>query len=428
VSDKNADTAALISQPFVVMAKPVGPLCNLGCSYCYYLDTARLYNGAHQFRMKDELLESYIRQYLAASQGPAVLFVWHGGEPTLAGLDFFRRAVELQKKYLPAGWTCWNNLQTNGLLLDDEWCSFLAGAHFDVGVSIDGTRRLHDACRKDHRGQDSYERTAAAVRRLQAHGLQPDLLCVVNSSTAGEPLNVYRALRDFKSGWIQFIPLVRSVPGGQVSPDSVSAQDYGQFLISVFNQWVQQDLGKLNVQFLAEMMLVYSGGRPNVCWMAPTCGRVVVLEHDGSLYSCDHFVNPAHRIGDLNLTALSEMVDSPEQQRFGREKRDLLPAPCRVCAWLAVCNGGCPKDRLMAAPDGGPPLNYLCSGLSRFYAYAGPPLQKVVQLMKEGRSFESIRAEMRQDLLARWKGVGRNDPCPCGSGRKAKNCCWDQRP
>jgi len=416
------------SEPFVVMAKPVGPLCNMECSYCYYLDTAGFYTHQHQYQMSDALLETFVRQYIAASPGPVVLFVWHGGEPTLAGLDFYRHAVELQKRYLPQGWTCWNNLQTNGTLLDDEWCSFLADTHFDVGLSVDGTRWLHDAYRKDRHGRGTYERAVAAVRRLQAHGIQSDLLCAVTSAVAKEPVGVYQALRNLNTGWIQFIPIVRRAPNGQITPESVTGEAYGHFLCMVFNEWINHDLGRSNVQLFAEMSLVWSGGTANLCWMAPTCGRVLIVEHDGSVYACDHFVTREHRIGDLETSLLNALVDAPVQRRFANEKRDRLPAQCRSCSWLMVCNGGCPKDRFALADDGEPGLNYLCSGLRQFFAHAEQPLKRAMELKRRGVSLETIMAELRAESLARWKGVGRNDPCPCGSGRKAKQCCWSLRP
>lgn len=426
--EDNPGTLIHGKEPFVIMAKPVGPVCNLKCNYCYYLETAQLYTLPHQFRMPDDLLETFIRQYITASPGPEVLFVWHGGEPTLAGIDFYRRAVELQKQYLPEGWSCWNNLQTNGLLLDEEWCAFLADSHFDVGLSIDGTQRLHDAFRKDLTGNGTYEQVVAVVHRLQSRGIQPDLLCVVTAVAAEEPVGIYRALRDLNTGWIQFIPLVRRLPGGHISEETITGEAYGNFLSRVFDDWLYHDFGKINIQFFAEMMLVWSGGTASVCWMAPTCGRVLIVEHDGSVYSCDHFVNPEHRIGELGTSSLSELVNSPAQQRFGNDKRDKLPAVCRSCRWLEVCRGGCPKDRFALAVDGQPGLNYLCGGLRQFYAHAEKPLRKVVERMKQGLTSEAIRAELRKESLSRWKGIGRNDPCPCGSGRKAKNCCWFQRP
>jgi uncharacterized protein len=335
--------------------------------------------------------------------------------------------VDLQKRYLPEGWSCWNNLQTNGILLDDEWCSFLADAHFDVGLSIDGTQWLHDEHRKDHRGSGTYERAVAAVRRLQAHGIQPDLLCTVTSAAAKEPIAVYRALRDLDTGWLQFIPIVRRESGGQTTSESVTGQGYGDFLVTVFDEWIRHDLGRLDIQLFAEMSLVWSGGTASLCWMAPTCGRALIVEHDGGVYSCDHFVTPDHRIGDIETDPLSTLVDVPVQRRFGNDKQDRLPLQCRSCSWLVICNGGCPKDRFSLAENGEPGLNYLCDGFQQFFAHAEQPLRKVMQFKKRGLTPDAIMAELRAESLARWSGVGRNDPCPCGSGRKAKHCCWSKQ-
>ncbi|MGC7872650.1 anaerobic sulfatase maturase [Desulfosporosinus sp. SYSU MS00001] len=410
------------------MAKPVGSLCNLKCSYCYYLETERFLKSQHQqFRMSDSLLETYIHQYIASSPGPVVQFTWHGGEPTLAGLDFYRLVLKLQKRYLPEGWSCWNNLQTNGILLDDEWCSFLADAHFDVGLSIDGTQWLHDKNRKDHSGSGSYERAVASVRRLQSHGIQPDLLCTVTSETAKEPLAVYRALKELNTGWIQFIPIVRLTEDGRTTADSVTSEEYGDFLCTVFDEWILHDLGRLDVQLFAEIALVWSGGNASLCWMAPTCGRVLIVEHDGSVYSCDHFVNPDHHIGDIESSPLSVLVDLPVQHRFGNEKQTKLPLQCCSCSWLEICNGGCPKDRFILAENGEQGLNYLCSGLQHFYAHAEQPLRRVMQLRKQGLTTDAIKAELLAESQAQWRDVRRNDPCPCGSGRKAKHCCWSKR-
>ena len=372
--------------------------------------------------MTDETLVAFIRQYIAAGPGPQASFVWHGGEPTLAGLDFYRRAVELQRKYLPDGWTCWNNLQTNGVLLDDEWCAFLAENHFDVGLSIDGTRWLHDQHRLDAHGGGSYAAAADAVRRLQSHGVQPDLLCTVTSEIAAEPLAVYRTLRDFGTGWMQFIPIVRLDPSGELTDDSVGADEYGDFLCAIFDEWTLHDLGRNDVQLFAETARTLVGGEPGLCWLAPTCGRALVVEADGGVYSCDHYVTPAHRLGDLASGDLRELADSPAQFRFGDDKRAGLSARCRACAWLRFCNGGCPKDR---GPGG---ENRLCAGLARFFAHATPVLDQLGRLARSGRDPSAIMAELRARALAAWTGVGRNDPCPCGSGRKAKQCCWDKRP
>jgi serine-type anaerobic sulfatase-maturating enzyme len=420
-------------EPFVIMAKPVGPICNLECGYCYYLEKARLYERPHQFRMTDEQLETYVRQYIEASPGPIVHFVWHGGEPTLAGLDFYRRATQLQRQHLPHGWTCWNNLQTNGTLLDDEWCTFLAEEKFDVGLSIDGTAALHDTYRVDHNGHGTYATVLAAARRLQARGIQPDLLCTVSSATAQQPLNVYRALRDIGTGWVQFLPIVardpdRPITDQTVTPETVTPEAYGRFLTTIFDQWAHHDIGKLNVQFFVETSRVWGGASANLCWMAPTCGRVLVVEHDAAVYSCDHFVTPEHRIGTLEHDHLGALVDTPAQQQFGLDKRDGLPAQCRACPWLSVCNGGCPKDRIATTEDGEPGLNYLCDGLRQFFAHAEQPLRHFINRGRKGAKPATIMAELRAASLQRWQGIGRNDPCICGSGLKAKRCCWPQRP
>jgi len=421
------------AQPFVVMAKPVGALCNLECSYCYYSNAAEQSQviRSGQSRMTDRLLDQFIKQYIGASKGPYISFTWHGGEPALAGLDFYRRAVELQKQYLPEGWNCWNNLQTNGTLIDDEWCAFLAEECFDVGLSIDAAQWLHDKYRMDHKGSGSYERAAAAVRRLQSHGIQPDLLCTVTSDAAKRPLDVYRALRNLNTGWIQFIPIVRrnlKESPDQVTPDSVSGQMYGDFLCTVFDEWILHDLGSLDVQLFAETMRVWAGGNALLCWMAPVCGRALIVESDGSVYSCDHYVFPEYRIGDIETLNLGILADSPVQLRFGENKRGSLPSQCRSCPWLALCNGGCPKDRFALTEDGEPGLNYLCSGFRRFFSYTQPAIKLVNDLAKRSQSPEAIMAILNNRLAALWKDVGRNDPCPCGSGRKAKHCCWIKKP
>jgi uncharacterized protein len=414
--------------PFVVMAKPVGSACNLECGYCYYLETRNLYSEQQIFRMPDEILERFIFQYIDASPGPDILFVWHGGEPTLAGLDFFQRTVAIQKRYLPEGWTCRNNLQTNGVLVDEEWCSFLAENHFEVGLSIDGTQWVHDTYRKDRLGRGTFKHAEDAVHRLQSHGIQPDLLCTVTSASAREPIGIYRSLRNLDTGWIQFIPIIRRNQHGEITPESVSSLDYGRFLHAVFSEWVHHDIGHINVQFFAEMSLVLAGGTPSVCWMAPICGRVLVIEHDGSVYSCDHFVTQQHRIGNINVTSLKDLVNSTEQLRFGENKQNLLPEQCKICSWRKTCNGGCLKDRFILSEDGESNLNYLCEGMRYFFSRSIKTLEKVVRLRGKKVSPDIIMTQLRDEDRIRWKDIGRNDLCPCGSGLKAKICCWDQRP
>lgn len=421
--DKNRNSTAEVIEPFVVMAKPAGPLCNLRCGYCYYLETEQFYDAQHLFRMSETVLEEYIKQYISASPNPVIQFTWHGGEPTLAGIEFYRLAVDLQKKYLPEGRSCINNLQTNGILLSDEWCSFLAKNNFDVGISIDGTEALHNEYRLDHSGAGTYNKVSDSIKRLQSHGIQPDLLCTVTSSIAKQPLEVYKALRSYNTGWIQFIPIVRRALSGEVTQDSVSGEDYGSFLCSIFDQWLHNDFGKLGVQIFGEALVVSMGRPANVCWMAETCGRVLVVEHDGSVYSCDHFVTPEHRIGNIFDGDLGILVELPSQRKFGQDKAEKLPKQCRECSYLRYCNGACPKDRFALSDDGEEGLNYLCEGYKMFFAHAEPYLKNVAEFAKQGLSADQILSKVRNERRARWAGVGRNDPCPCGSGKKFKKCC-----
>ena len=363
------------AEPFVVMAKPVGARCNLQCSYCYYSHAEKVKDFSSMAIMSDELLETFIKNYIKESTGPIVPFSWHGGEPTLAGLDFYRKAIYLQEKYLPKGWQVWNNIQTNALLLDDEWCRFLAEHHFDVGISIDGTKEFHN----QYRAKGTYEKVVASIKRLQSFKLQPDLLCTVNAETMKQPLAVYRSLKSLNTGWIQFIPIVRRNDCGEVSEDSVTPEGYGEFLKMIFDEWIESDVKKLGVQLFAEMMLVYSGGSSNLCWMAPTCGRVIVLEQDGSIYSCDHYVQPEYEIGTIYDASFRSLVDGARQKRFGNQKKEALAKECKECMHLNVCNGGCPKDRFIKTDDGELRLNYLCAGLKDFFNHSSDSLKKVAQ-------------------------------------------------
>ena len=411
--------------PLVVMAKPVGSACNMRCAYCYYLHAP---GSSPEGIMSHDTLETLIRSYIRSAPGPVVSFTWHGGEPMLAGLDFYREAVKLQKQYLPAGWSCWNSLQTNGILLDDAWCSFLEEAHFDVGVSIDGTASVHDQFRRDAGGNPTFERTLAGIRMLQEHHIQPDLLCTVTSASAASGPAIYRSLRDLGTGWIQFIPIVRRDAHGQVTDDSVSPSAYGEFLRDIFAQWIFRDLDKCEVQLFSEMALVLSGQEANLCWMRETCGEVPVIEKDGSVFACDHFVRPEYRIGSIVTEHLDTLMHSGMQTRFGIEKKDGLTAACRACPWLSLCHGGCPKDRFALSPDEEKGQYYLCEGLKSFFAYAVPRLRDAMLLSARGMSRKDIMASLVQKERASMRNLSRNDPCPCGSGKKYKQCCQKRCP
>jgi len=414
------------TEPFVVMAKPPGPVCNLDCGYCYYLSKRSLFPRGERFFMSEQVLEAFVRSFIEASPGPAVQFVWHGGEPTLLGLDFYRRVIDLQQRYSPPGWTCVNNLQTNGVLLDDSWCRFLADHNFQVGISIDGPARLHDAYRLDRGGRPTHQRAMRGLDLLRKHGIEPDVLCTLNALTAAQPTEVYRFFLNIGVPWVQFLPVVQRTAEGGVSEQSVTPEALGEFLCTVFDEWVRHDLGRIGVQNFLECLLVWSGRPATLCIMAETCGRVLAMEHDGSVYSCDHFVDREHRLGNVLSEDLTRLVDAPEQIAFGRDKRDRLPRQCRECPVRAVCNGGCPKDRFTTTTAGEEGLNYLCSGYRRFYLHAAPYMARMAVLARTGRPITALTEELRREEAAseaRWRAASRNAPCPCGSGRKYKRCC-----
>lgn len=382
--------------PLAVMAKPVGSRCNMRCAYCYYLEKGKYSENAKQTRMSFDLLEKLIRQTVAASPGPVVSFTWHGGEPTLAGMDFYKKALELERKYLPRGWEAWNNLQTNGLLLNEGWCRFLKENRFDVGLSIDGPSDVHDRNRRLANGAGTFERVHTAIRRLRKAGIEPDLLCTVNAVSEEHPLEVYRALRETGCGWVQFIPVViRDTEKGTVS-GSVSPEGYGRFLTEIFDEWVTHDLGILDVQLFAEMARVMAGGEAGLCWMQPVCGHVLIAEEDGAVYSCDHFVDPDHRLGTLRNGTLARMAGSAFQKDFGQNKLESLTDECRACPYLRFCNGGCPKDRFGFSTDGKAGQYWLCSGLKTFFAHAEPILENVMAMSAEGRKPAEIMAKLNK--------------------------------
>ena len=380
--------------PLAVMAKPVGSRCNMRCAYCYYLEKGKYSESRKQTCMSYSLLEKLIRQTIAASPGPTVSFTWHGGEPTLAGMEFYKKALELERKYLPKGWEVWNNLQTNGLLLNESWCRFLKENRFDVGLSIDGSAEVHDANRRMVNGAGTFGRVSAAVRRLREAGVEPDLLCTVNAVSQERPLEVYRALRDTGCGWVQFIPVVIRDGEGGAAAGSVTPDGYGRFLTAVFDEWVRHDLGVLDVQLFAEMARIMAGGQASLCWMSPTCGHVLIAEEDGAVYSCDHFVDPEHRLGTLHEGSLTRMANGEFQRAFGNAKQDALTGECRACPWLRFCNGGCPKDRFGLSGDGQPGQYWLCSGLKAFFSHAEPILETIMAMSARGKTSPEIMAEL----------------------------------
>jgi uncharacterized protein len=418
------------TEPFVVMAKPVGPVCNLDCAYCYYVEKKCLFPAGERFRMNPRVLEAYIGAYIAASPGPLVHFVWHGGEPVMAGIDFYRQALELQAHYLPEGWRCLNTLQTNATLLDDAWGAFLAANGFLVGVSLDGPAHLHDRGRTDLRGRPSHERVLRGLRVLRDHGVDPDILCSVHARNAPHPLEVYRFFLDLGVTWIQFIPVVRRDDIRGPDPWTVRPEVLGEFLCTVFDEWVRYDVGRLGVQNFLEPVLVAAGQPANLCVMGETCGRALALEHDGSVYACDHFVDAGHRLGAVPADDLGALLESADQLSFGRAKRETLPEVCVSCPVLGYCRGGCPKDRFPSTRGGDPGPNYLCAGYRRFYEHARPYVERMSSLARSGRATTAIMGELEaaeSDERRQWWATPRNAPCPCGSGIKYKRCCLGRR-
>ena len=407
-------------EPFTIMVKPAGSACSMRCTYCYYLHAP---GSSAEGRMSRETLRTMLRSYFSASPGPTVTITWHGGEPMLAGLDFYREAVKIEKELLPEGWECLNNLQTNGLLLDGEWCRFLAEEHFDVGVSIDGPAVIHDLYRKDAAGRGTYDRVVSGIRLLQQYGIQPDLLCTVTSETAKNGMMGYRALRDLGTGWMQFIPIVVPDGAGGITGESVSPEAYGRFLKEVFSQWLYHDLETTEVQLFSETALVLAGRKAHLCWMRETCGQALVVEKDGSVFACDHFVRPEYRIGFLPEQELGDLAEGKTQRAFGERKATGLTEYCRTCPHLPICHGGCLKDRFGIAPTGEKGQYYLCEGLRLFFDYAVPRLRKSMALSAGGSSRQEIMNALITAERARYQHVSRNDPCPCGSGRKFKQCC-----
>lgn len=413
------------SREFQIFAKPAGAICNLDCHYCYYLQKEQLYPDTRTFRMADDLLEAYIVQQIAITPGDEILFSWHGGEPTILGLDYFRRIVELQARHCPAGKRVANSIQTNGVLLNEAWCRFFKDERFAVGLSVDGPRELHDAYRVTKDQRATHAQVMQGYRLLRRHDIAVDLLCVVHAGNVRHPLEVYRFFKEIGAQYISFIPLVEHVPGapGTVTDRTVPAKAFGEFLSAIFDEWVRRDMGRIIVQIFEEAARPAYGLRHSLCIFRPTCGDVPVIEHNGDFYQCDHFVTPAYRLGNIRQTPLGEMIDSPAQETFGNAKRDTLPRYCRECPVLAMCNGGCPKDRIIATPDGEPGLNYLCEGYKTFFLHCRPYTERMAKLVWAEQPPELLMTQLRAEAFGAGPAPGRNDPCPCGSGLKAKKCC-----
>lgn len=427
---------------FHLLAKPSGSTCNIDCRYCFFLSKESLYPD-ERHRMSDATLEAYIRQLLESHRFPEVTVAWQGGEPTLMGLDFFRKAVALVDKHRRPGQRVEQTFQTNGVALDDEWCAFLKANNFLVGLSVDGPRELHDTYRVTRGGKGTFDLVMKGLDRLRAHRVEFNILCTVNAANQAHGRRVYQFFRDeLGATWIQFIPIVERAtaetldianlgwsanPRGKrllytqtgtlVTNRSVGAKQYGQFLVDVFEEWARRDVGKVYVQ-LFDVTLEACFGRYKLCIHAPTCGYGPALEYNGDLYACDHFVEPRFRLGNIHETHMLEMVASTAQRKFGDDKRDTLTRQCQQCEVRAFCTGGCPKDRFVLSRDGEPGHNYLCEGLYAFFSHTRAAMAQMGRLYAQGRPPMEIMASIKADDRKR----GPYAPCPCGSGRKFRFC------
>jgi uncharacterized protein len=427
---------------FHLLAKPSGSTCNIDCKYCFFLSKEALYpNDRH--RMSDVTLETYIRQLLESHRSPEVTVAWQGGEPTLMGLDFFRKAVALVEKYRRPGQVVEHTFQTNGIALDDEWCAFLKANDFLVGLSVDGPREIHDANRVTRGGKGTFDLVMKGWQCLRRHGVEFNILCTVNAANQAHGRRVYRFFRDeLAATWIQFIPIVERATaetihianrgwserpkekrllytqtGNLVTERSVGGEGYGRFLVDIFEEWVRNDVGKVYVQLFDVTLEAYFG-RYKLCIHAPTCGNGPALEHNGDLYACDHFVEPDFKLGNILETHMAELVASPRQRKFGQDKRDTLTRQCRACEVRNLCNGGCPKERFAVSHDGEAGQNYLCAGLYTFFTHTRPAMQEMARLYSAGRA----PAEVMSSVAAEDRKRGPYAPCPCGSGRKFRFC------
>ncbi len=427
---------------FNIMLKPVGPLCNLNCTYCYYLEKKNLFPGKTKYKLDEELLEIYIRDYIATQQVPVVSFVWQGGEPSILGVDYYRRAVELQKKYA-GNKRIENSFQTNGTYLTDEFCEFFRDNEFLIGLSIDGPEHLHDFYRKDNQGQPTWKKVMQGVELLQKHKVEFNTLSVVNNKTAQEPLAVYNFLKQIGSTFLQFIPIVERkaqniAPGeqelifpayqgeAQVTSWSVNPMDYGRFMARIFDEWVRKDVGRYYVQLFDVTLANWVGAMPGLCVFSETCGTAAVMEHNGDVFSCDHYVYDEYFIGNIRETPIAEMMGSVRQAIFGQDKKDKLPAYCRSCPVRFACHGDCPKHRFIKTPQGEPGLSYLCEGYKLFFEHVRPYMDFMAKELKAQRAPANVMEWVRRKDTAKQPKaqikVGRNDPCPCGSGKKYKQC------
>ncbi len=447
---------------FQVMIKPFGPVCNLDCRYCYYLEKQNLYKQQKDFRLNEDLLESFIKQHIEAHEVPVVQFVWQGGEPTLLGIDYFRKALRIQQKYA-GDKRIENVLQTNGTRLNVDWARFLKQNEFLVGISIDGPEHLHDAYRRTNDDRPTWREVMNGIEVLKRYGVEFNTMTVVNDLNVAYPLEVYHFLKDIGSHYMQFLPVVERVAddlpddelslvsptykgGAKVAGWSVDPDALSPFLNTIFDEWVRSDVGKYYVQHFDVALANWVGAMSGLCVFSATCGDATCMEHNGDVFSCDHFVYPENLLGNLKTDSLVSLIKSEKQTLFGSAKKDALPMQCVDCEYRFACNGGCPKNRISVTADGEPGLNYLCESYYDFFKHIHPYMQFMAEELKKKRApanvMQWVRKKDREKAIREGhslphyvpptgkmsaKGehnkINRNDPCPCGSGKKYKNCC-----
>ena len=384
-------TISPFARPLYVMLKPVGAACNLACNYCYYLEKSNLYKHQPKRQMSEELLERFVKDYIEAQTMNEVVFTWHGGEPTLRPLSFYQKAVELQKKYA-GGRVIHNSLQTNGTLLTDEWCRFLKANNWLVGISIDGPEAFHDRYRRDSQGRPSWQKVMEGIQLLQHYGVEWNAMAVVNRYNADHPQAFYRFFKSIGCQYIQFTPIVErnvqhadgrhlasinDADDAPVTDFSVTPEQWGNFLCGLFDEWVKQDIGKVFVQIFDSMLANWVGVAPGTCIYAKECGHAGVMEYNGDVYSCDHFVFPQYKLGNINEHTLIEMLYGEKQRSFSQLKYNKLPRQCKECRWAFACHGECPKNRFVNDRYGNPGLNYLCAGYRRFFEHIAPTMDEM---------------------------------------------------
>lgn len=405
-----------------VLAKPIGPVCDIKCDYCFYLEKRALFDSSQHYRMPDEVLAAYIKQYVESQPAPIVEFVWHGGEPTLLGIDFFRRVVELQQPYRKTK-EIRNALQTNAMRLDDEWCEFFKANDFFIGVSLDGPKEIHDRYRKDRRGEGTFERVMRGVRLLQKHSVEFNALACVGRETAYHPHDVYRFFKEAGIKYVQFTPIVerepdvraqaiklwlakpsvldRPEPNTQVTPWTVESEAYGDFLIAIYEEWVRQDVGEMFVMNFEWALTAWIGEPSPVCIFAKQCGRAVAMEHDGSIFACDHYVYPEYKLGNVLTESLGTMVERSVANGFGPHKERMLPRYCRMCEVKEACWGGCPKHRFAMSTEGEPGLHYLCVGYKKFFLHIRKYLRAMATLLENELPVSYVMEAIKGPLIIR---------------------------